>query len=194
MKFEGGYAQAGYVLTGEAMPTMPATASYGGIKPANPFSLDGGGWGAWEIAGTRSARSTSTISSRTANGVAGGRQTIYTAALNWYVNGNVRFMLDYLHGDIAKQVSATNFGDAGAKFDAVAMRTQVRSRRSTRSATRTQVAARPAVAFGCNAGAPGAAQWPLRRNGIKRILIPRICSTCQTEAGRQVTSGRRIAI
>jgi phosphate-selective porin OprO and OprP len=61
----------------------------------------------------------------TANGVAGGRQTIYTAGLNWYVNNNVRFMFNYLHGDITKQVSATNTGDAGAKFDAVAMRTQI---------------------------------------------------------------------
>jgi phosphate-selective porin OprO/OprP len=46
-------------------------------------------------------------------------------ALNWYVNGNVRFMFDYLHGDVAKQVSAINAHDAGAKFDAVAMRTQI---------------------------------------------------------------------
>jgi phosphate-selective porin OprO and OprP len=61
----------------------------------------------------------------TTNGVAGGQQTIYTAGLNWYVNGNIRFMFDYLHGNIAKQVSATNGGDAGAKFDAFAMRTQV---------------------------------------------------------------------
>ena len=34
-------------------------------------------------------------------------------------------MFDYLQGDIAKQISATNPGDAGAKFDAFAMRTQV---------------------------------------------------------------------
>jgi phosphate-selective porin OprO/OprP len=61
----------------------------------------------------------------TANGVAGGRQTIYTAGLNRYVNNNVRFMFNYLHGDITKQVSATNTGDAGAKCDAVAMRTQI---------------------------------------------------------------------
>jgi phosphate-selective porin OprO/OprP len=37
----------------------------------------------------------------------------------------VRFMFDYLHGNIAKQISLTNNGDAGAKFDAFAMRTQV---------------------------------------------------------------------
>jgi Phosphate-selective porin O and P len=45
--------------------------------------------------------------------------------LNWYVNRNVRFMFNYLHGDIAKQVSATNVGDVGAKFDAFAVRTQI---------------------------------------------------------------------
>jgi phosphate-selective porin OprO/OprP len=61
----------------------------------------------------------------TTNGIAGGQQTIYTAGLNWYPNGNVRFMFNYLHGDIAKQISPTNNGDAGAKFDAFAMRTQV---------------------------------------------------------------------
>ena len=60
-----------------------------------------------------------------ANGVAGGRQTIYVLALNWYVNRNVRFMFDYLHGDVAKQVSVTNVGNIGAKFDAFAMRTQI---------------------------------------------------------------------
>jgi phosphate-selective porin OprO and OprP len=33
-------------------------------------------------------------------------------------------MLDYLHGNVERQVSPTDFGDAAAKFDA-AMRTQV---------------------------------------------------------------------
>jgi phosphate-selective porin OprO/OprP len=124
LKFNGGYAEASLVLTGETHPYIPAYAAYGGIIPANPFSLWRGGWGAWEIAGR-----VSTISLNdqlgTANAVAGGRQTIYTAGLNWYVNRNIRFMFDYLHGNIAKQVSPTNTGDAGTKFDAFAMRTQV---------------------------------------------------------------------
>jgi phosphate-selective porin OprO/OprP len=124
LKFQGGYAEAAYVLTGETRPYNSDSAAYGGIVPANPFSLTGGGWGAWEIAGRFS---TLDLNDRLglANGVAGGRQTIYTLALNWYVNRNVRFMFDYFHGNIAKQVSPTNFGDAGAKFDAFAMRTQV---------------------------------------------------------------------
>jgi phosphate-selective porin OprO/OprP len=123
LKFQGGYAEAAYVLTGETRLYNAASASYGGIAPANPFSLTGG-WGAWEIAGRYS---TIDLNDRlgTATGIAGGRQTIYTLALNWYVNRNVRFMFDYLHGNVAKLVSPTNFGDAGAKFDAFAMRTQV---------------------------------------------------------------------
>lgn len=124
VKFEGGYAQAGYVLTGETRRYNPATAAYGGVVPANPFSLTGGGWGAWEVAGRMSSIDLNDQLA-TVNGVAGGRQTIYTLALNWYVNRNIRFMFNYLHGDVAKQVSATNFGNAGSKFDAFAMRTQV---------------------------------------------------------------------
>jgi phosphate-selective porin OprO/OprP len=124
LKFQGGYAEAAYVLTGESRRYNAGSASYGGIAPANPFSLSSGGWGAWEIAGRYS---TIDLNDRLAfaNGVAGGRQTIYTLALNWYVSRNVRLMFDYLHGNVAKQISPTNFGDAGAKFDAFAMRTQV---------------------------------------------------------------------
>jgi phosphate-selective porin OprO/OprP len=124
VKFDGGYAQASYALTGETRTYNSASAAYNGIQPANPFSLAGGGWGAWEIAGRISTIDLNDQLA-TANGVAGGRQTIYTAGLNWYVNNNVRFMFNYLHGDITKQVSATNTGDVGAKFDAVAMRTQI---------------------------------------------------------------------
>jgi phosphate-selective porin OprO/OprP len=124
LKFEGGYAQAGYVLTGETRKYNAASASYGGIAPDRPFSLAGGGLGAWEIAGR-----VSTIDLNdqlaTAAGIAGGRQTVYTAALNWYVNRNIRFMFDYLHGDVSKQASATNGTNTGSRFDAVALRTQV---------------------------------------------------------------------
>jgi phosphate-selective porin OprO and OprP len=124
LQFQGGYAEASLVLTGETHPYIPAIGAYGGIIPANPFSLWGGGWGAWEIAGRVSTMNLNDQLGTT-NGVAGGQQTIYTAGLNWYVNTNVRFMFDYLHGNIVKQISPTNSGDAGAKFDAFAMRTQV---------------------------------------------------------------------
>jgi len=34
-------------------------------------------------------------------------------------------MLNYLHGDISKQASVLSSLDAGSRFDAIAMRTQV---------------------------------------------------------------------
>jgi phosphate-selective porin OprO/OprP len=124
VRFEGGYAEAAFALTGESRAYEPSSSSYGGIIPKDPFSLTGGGWGAWEIALRYSTINLNDQLAQ-ANGVAGGRQTVYAAALNWYVNRNVRFMLDFLHGDITKQLSPTNFTDTGAKFNAVAMRTQV---------------------------------------------------------------------
>ena len=124
LKFEGGYAEASFILTGETRKYNAAAASYLGVVPEHPFSPADGGWGAWEIAGRFS---TIDLNNQlgTATGIAGGRQTVYTAGLNWYVNRNVRFLFDYLHGNVAKQISPTNIGDAGAKFDAFAMRTQV---------------------------------------------------------------------
>ena len=111
------------MLTGESRAYNPASASYGGINPAHPFSLYGGGWGAFEIAGRVSMMDLNDKLA-TATGIAGGQQLVYTAGLNWYPTRNVRFMLNYLHGDISKQASATSSVNTGSSFDAVAMRTQ----------------------------------------------------------------------
>ena len=124
LKFDGGYAEAAYVLTGETHKYNSATAAYGGIAPSHPFSWQAGSWGAWEIAGRFSTINLNDQLA-TAAGIAGGRQNIYTAGLNWYVSGNIRFMLNYLHGDISRQASATSGVNAGSHFDAVALRTQV---------------------------------------------------------------------
>src|SRR5260370_13428564 len=94
LKFQGGYAEAAYVLTGETRPYNSASASYGGIVPENPFSLTGGGWGAWEIAGRYS---TVDLNDRLGlvTGAAGGRQAVYTLALHWDGTRTVRVMVDY---------------------------------------------------------------------------------------------------
>jgi phosphate-selective porin OprO and OprP len=124
LHFQGGYAEASYVLTGETHAYNPALAAYYGIKPEHPFSLQAGEWGAWEIAG-RVSMIDLNDQLGTATGIAGGQQTIYTAGLNWYVSGNIRFMFNYLHGDVPRQVSPTSTASAGSNFDAIAMRTQV---------------------------------------------------------------------
>ena len=120
----GGYIEASWALTGETRTYNGAAAACNAIVPANPFSSKAGTWGAWEIAGRSSVID---VNDRLAfpDGASGGKQTIYTVGLNWYVNRNVRFMLNYLHGTIDKQNTPTDFRDVGAKFDAVAMRTQI---------------------------------------------------------------------
>jgi phosphate-selective porin OprO/OprP len=123
LDFQGGYVQASWTLTGETHAYIPAAGAYARIIPASPFWL-GGGWGAWEIAGRYS---TINLNDQLGlkSGVAGGDQSIWTFGLNWYVNSNVRFVFNYLHGSITKQVSPVVPTNAGAKFDAVALRTQV---------------------------------------------------------------------
>jgi phosphate-selective porin OprO/OprP len=123
LNFNGGYVEASWTLTGESHVYIPTTGAYGPIVPEHPFFW-GDGWGAWEIAARYSVMN---LDDRLgfADGVAGGQQTIYTVGLNWYVNRNVRFMVNYLHGTIDKQGGATSATDVGASFDALAMRTQI---------------------------------------------------------------------
>jgi phosphate-selective porin OprO/OprP len=124
LHFDGGYIEAGWTLTGETRTYNAAAGAYNGIVPAHPWSWKTSDWGAWEIAGRYSVVD---LNDRLGfpDGASGGKQTIYTAGLNWYVNRNIRFMLNYLHGTIDKQNTPTDFRDVGTKFDAVAMRTQI---------------------------------------------------------------------
>jgi phosphate-selective porin OprO and OprP len=130
--FNGWYAEGSWTITGESRKYNPGAGAYSGIVPDQPFAWSTGGWGAWEIAARYSYVNlndlfTPGIPVADTNGVAGGTQNIYTVGLNWYVNRNVRFMVNYLHGTVDKFSGATgNAGvDIGAHFDALAMRTQV---------------------------------------------------------------------
>jgi phosphate-selective porin OprO/OprP len=121
-KFSGGYAEAGWTITGESRTYNAANGAYNGIVPAHPFPLDG--LGAWEIAARYSVMDLND-GLGLPTGIAGGEQTIYTIGLNWYVTRNIRLMVNYLNGDISKQASPTNPADVGARLNALAMRTQV---------------------------------------------------------------------
>jgi phosphate-selective porin OprO/OprP len=130
LDFNGWYAQGSWTLTRESRKYNPSTGSYGTIVPDHPFSLAMGQWGAWELAARYSYvnlndRFTPGTPVSTTNGVAGGKQNIYTLGLNWYANRNIRFMVDYLHGTVDKFSGAAANTDIGAHFDALAMRTQV---------------------------------------------------------------------
>lgn len=138
--FNGGYVEASFTLTGEHRKYNPAVGAYSGISPDRPFDIHhvmDGAWGALElgarysVVNLNSDYTTGAVAGPTTNAVAGGQQQVITLGANWYVNNNVRFMLDYLHGTIQKPeavggVSGVPLGSGvGAKFDAIALRTQI---------------------------------------------------------------------
>lgn len=96
-EFKGWYVQASWILTGESRPWNAATGSFGAPRPSEPLTFSGSGWGAWELAARYSVadlnyeENSPTVAER----IRGGEQTTWTAGLNWYVNNNVRFLLDY---------------------------------------------------------------------------------------------------
>jgi len=139
--FDGGYFQASWTITGEHRKYIPAAGAYAGIVPDHPFSPwgDDYGLGAFELAARYSTINLNDhfhpgVAPPTgSNAVGGGNQTIYQVGLNWYPNANMRFMLDYLHGDINKQFSTAAGGGiagtplgapVGGTMDALVLRSQ----------------------------------------------------------------------
>ena len=89
--FSGWYTQAGYILTGETRPYKVSSGTFGRIKPNNPFDIDNGGWGAFEVV----ARYSSTDLNDTGASILGGELDVITGGINWYINNNVRVMANY---------------------------------------------------------------------------------------------------
>ena len=141
--FDGGYLEASWLLTGESRRYSPANGAFQAPRPRVPF--DGrGGWGAWELAlrySNTDLNFDEGIPGTEAplGSVRGGEQTIFGAGVNWYLNSNVKLMLNYLHVDVdrlnpAGPENATPFGaspatppigvDVGQTLDIYALRSQ----------------------------------------------------------------------
>ncbi len=126
--FDGWYLQASWVLTGEAKAYRPTTGSFGSPKPAQNFTADKGGWGAWEVAARYSDLNLNYdegVFGKTTpfGGIRGGDQRIWSAGLNWYPNPVIRLMLDYQHVDVARLNGSGASLDA--KLDDVSLRLQL---------------------------------------------------------------------
>lgn len=85
-------ATASYVLTGE-------DASYRGVvKPTQPFSPGTGGWGAFEVVGRYGVLEIDddAFPLFADPSVAAGKAASWTLGLNWYLNSNLKLVLNYL--------------------------------------------------------------------------------------------------
>lgn len=88
--FSGWYVQGSWILTGEAR-RYNAGGGFDGPRPAKPFSLKDGQWGAWEL-GLR--YSVLDLNYRETDlpalgSIRGGEQEILSVGLNWYLNNGV---------------------------------------------------------------------------------------------------------
>ncbi|HEX4080450.1 MAG TPA: porin [Rhizomicrobium sp.] len=123
--FNGWYAQASWVITGERKEYRPSLGAFIEPDPAHPL---GEGIGAWELVGRYSDLDLNQDvglpgESTPYGGVRGGDQKIWTMGLNWYPNSLFRFMLDYQ--DIGISRLSSSGGDVGQTVQAVAMRAEV---------------------------------------------------------------------
>jgi phosphate-selective porin OprO and OprP len=93
---------ASYLITGE-------DASFKGVKPKRDFDLDKGGWGAWELVGryhelnldedTFRDKKTGAYNGNTYADLSKSVKSAhsYDLGVNWYLNQDVKFALNYLH-------------------------------------------------------------------------------------------------
>jgi phosphate-selective porin OprO/OprP len=132
--FDGWYLQGTWILTGERRGYSTANGAFTSPKPSVPFSLAGGGWGAWELAMRYSDLDLNynpgvAGSAMPADGVRGGEQKIWTTGINWYPNSLVRFAFDYQHVDVNRlgsmAVPVVNNTQVGQKVDIFSLRSQV---------------------------------------------------------------------
>ena len=82
---EGFYVQGSYFLTGESRRYK--NGAFTSVKVKDP--VGGGGWGGWEV-GLRYSSTDLGV------GIGADSGDVLTAALNWYVNNNMMFKLNYV--------------------------------------------------------------------------------------------------
>jgi phosphate-selective porin OprO/OprP len=90
--FNGYYAQASYVLTGESRPYRFNLGVFDRVFPKRNVGFgEKGGWGAWEAALRYSHLDLSD------GPVRGGEQSSLTAGINWFLNPHTKVTLNYIH-------------------------------------------------------------------------------------------------
>lgn len=91
--FDGGYAQASWILTGERRPYDNKKGVFGRVVPDKPLDPSTGGWGALELAGRYD------VLDLNDGAISGGKLETYTAGLTWYLQKHARLMANYIVAD-----------------------------------------------------------------------------------------------
>ena len=136
--FTGWTVGGSWIVTGETKPYAAGTyvasavaetqAGYGAPIPSRPFSLDGNSWGTWELTARYSDTDLGWHQGQLATssqlaGINGGRQRIMAFGVNWYLNRNVRMILDDNIVRISKGTAALPDRDS-QDFNVVGLRIQ----------------------------------------------------------------------
>lgn len=108
--FDGYYVQAGYFLTSEHRKYSKKSGTFGRLTPRENYNFRTGGLGSWEIAFRMSQLDLNDSRIR------GGRLTDYSAALNWYLNPNVRLMMNMIRADL-DGIGDANIGQMRMQVD-----------------------------------------------------------------------------
>jgi phosphate-selective porin OprO/OprP len=129
LNFNGGYVEAGWVMTGEPIRYSTGSAAFARPKVDNPFTIDERGIGAWELSARWSVMNlnsnvTPGVSQSATGGIFGGYQQIFGAALSWYPNDWVRLVLQFQHTNVDK-LNAAGTAQIGQRFETLAGRVQV---------------------------------------------------------------------
>jgi len=86
--FSGGYVSASYFLTGESRPYVVSEGEFDRIQPRSSR-------GAWEVAARYSGIDLNDYSPGVS--ILGGKAANYTIGVNWYINTNFKWMINYVH-------------------------------------------------------------------------------------------------
>lgn len=136
--FTGWTLEGSWIITGETKVYTPGTyiasalaetqAGFQSLIPSRPFSLDGDSWGAWELTARYSDTDLNwhpqqTVTTAQLPGILGGRQRIMVLGINWYLNRNVRMILDDNIVQISKGTTALPDRDS-QDFNVVGLRIQ----------------------------------------------------------------------
>ncbi len=89
IQYDGFYVFGSFFLTGENRPYKTSSGAFDRVKPRNNFDWKGG-YGALELAARYSMLD---LNDEDMNG---GELSNFTFGVNWYLNPNVRFMLNYV--------------------------------------------------------------------------------------------------